>query len=315
MAQGTNKYGLKRSSLNAEIRRQLRQEAGFGCVVCGNAVGQYEHIDPPFSEAAVHDPDAMAFLCIQCHGKVTKGLLSKATVFAAKKKPKAKEAGFAFEAFDVGSTPPTVRFGPMSAKSCNSIITVNDKRVFWVSEPEVSGGPFRLGAVLRNDLGQEILAIEDNVWTARSENWDLEIVGRIMTLRNGPKNIALSIKTNPPNEIIVIRMDMSVDGYRMTCDQNKFEFWTPSGIHHSSTALVFEGCESAIILRNDEIIIGQGGGSVRMTGEFGGERTRSLPRATGWSRNASCRCGSGLRFKHCCGSCGLMPPQYPLRAL
>ena len=104
-----NKYGLRRSDLTSDQKRQIRQQAGFGCVVCGNAIGDYEHIDPEFSEAGEHDVSKMAFLCIQCHGKVTRRQLSKQSVLTARENPAALESGFSFEATLVESVRPSSR--------------------------------------------------------------------------------------------------------------------------------------------------------------------------------------------------------------
>ena len=114
-----NKHGLKRSDLGMALKRSIRQRSGFGCVVCGNAIGEYEHVDPEFADAKEHDVNGMTFLCIQCHGKVTKGHLSKETVKNWMSQPAALRTGFSFEAFDIGSQPPTIRFGPMSAVNCS----------------------------------------------------------------------------------------------------------------------------------------------------------------------------------------------------
>jgi len=57
----TNKHGLPRH-IPPEIKRAIRQACGFGCVTCGSAIGQYEHIDPEFAEATSHDPEKMAYL-------------------------------------------------------------------------------------------------------------------------------------------------------------------------------------------------------------------------------------------------------------
>lgn len=51
-----NKHGLSRY-IDAVIRRQIRQNCRFGCCICGNAIIDYEHVDPPFENATEHNPD------------------------------------------------------------------------------------------------------------------------------------------------------------------------------------------------------------------------------------------------------------------
>ncbi len=45
-----NKHGLKRY-IEADIRRKIRHDAGYGCVICGNIFVDYEHIEPEFKDA------------------------------------------------------------------------------------------------------------------------------------------------------------------------------------------------------------------------------------------------------------------------
>jgi hypothetical protein len=81
-----NKYRLDRY-IPSNIRRQIRQNSGFGCVICGCAICEYEHVNPPFSSAREHDPDKMTFLCSNCHDKVTRKIWSKDKVVKAMKNP------------------------------------------------------------------------------------------------------------------------------------------------------------------------------------------------------------------------------------
>ena len=71
-----NKYDLNRDIPNL-VKRQVRQSCGFGCVICGASIIDYEHVDPIFAEAKEHDPEKITLLCPQHHAKVTRGFLSK----------------------------------------------------------------------------------------------------------------------------------------------------------------------------------------------------------------------------------------------
>lgn len=55
----------------AAVRRQLRQEVGFGCPVegCGNPYLEYHHFDPPWSIEHHHDPERMIALCATHHAQ------------------------------------------------------------------------------------------------------------------------------------------------------------------------------------------------------------------------------------------------------
>lgn len=95
-----NKHGLSRT-IPEQIKREIRQQCGFGCVICGCAIYHYEHIDPVFAEAKEHEPSKMALLCGGCHDKVTRGYWSKNKVKRALEQPKCFEQNFSSAMFDV----------------------------------------------------------------------------------------------------------------------------------------------------------------------------------------------------------------------
>lgn len=71
----TNRHGLSRY-IPPNIKRTIRKQCGFGCVVCGVAFSMYEHIDPEFCDAKEHDPNKMELLCGSCHGICDKLLIT-----------------------------------------------------------------------------------------------------------------------------------------------------------------------------------------------------------------------------------------------
>jgi hypothetical protein len=61
-----NKHGLRRA-IPEEVKRLVRQNSGFGCVLCGLSLYHYDHIDPPFKEAQAHRPEDICLLCPDHH--------------------------------------------------------------------------------------------------------------------------------------------------------------------------------------------------------------------------------------------------------
>jgi hypothetical protein len=57
----TNSFGLQRH-ISKSVKRIIRKNSGFGCVICGKAIVHYDHVDPDFTEANEHDPTKMT-LC------------------------------------------------------------------------------------------------------------------------------------------------------------------------------------------------------------------------------------------------------------
>ena len=81
-----NRFGLRRK-IPEDIKRRVRQRCGFGCVICGSSVYEYEHVSPTYVEAQRHDPDCIATLCASCHSKVTRRIWSKDKVSHASRRP------------------------------------------------------------------------------------------------------------------------------------------------------------------------------------------------------------------------------------
>lgn len=269
-------------------------------MVCGLAIGDYEHVDPIYPEAKKHDPACMTFLCLRCHGKVSRGQLSKESVKKAMREPAASKARFSFETLDVGTTAPTIHIGPMTAVDCESIILVNSRPVLWVRPPEEVGGPVRIGAEMRNEQGEVIFSIVDNEWRVQNESWDVEVVGKKTTIRNGPRQIALVIRTEPPSDFYVDRLDMSIEGYRFWIEAGGLYIRSPNGATQRVQNLNFAGCTGAIVADHDGLAFGVGGGSVAITMQGMGRTVRRVD--PNKRRNAACSCGSGKRFKHYCGA-------------
>lgn len=301
-----NKHGLSRH-IPSKVRRKLRQEAGFGCIICGIAIGEYEHIDPEFVNATVHDPNHMAFLCCQCHAKVTRGHISKETVKSAKLAPKALQEGFSFEAFDLGTEEPVVTVGAMAAFNCDYILTLNDRPIIWISPPETENGPFLLNAELWDGSGNLHFSIIQNEWRCRPDNWDCEVVGRKIRIKSLDRTL-LEIETAPPNKLSFNILDICIEGYHVMCGNGLLTVETPTGQVFKADSFEVGHTYSAIVLNSNGFLAGYKAKSansyVNVIGSMtlGPITTQQSRVDFSISRNDSCRCGSGSRYKRCCGS-------------
>ncbi len=322
-----DKYGLSRD-IDAAVKRAIRQRDGFGCVICGSAVYTYEHVDPIFAQARVHDPACITLLCGGCHSRLTKGLLSKATVQQAMTSPKCKETGFSFGPFDIGSEPPTVRIGPVTARNVAVVIQAMGDDILSVEPPEELGGPFRISALLANESGTEVLRIERNEWQTPVQNWDVQVVGPKITIHNAPGDIALDLVAVPPTGITVARLNMFHKNARLMVRPDQgLVVRSPSGVEFTTSGATINDSHVAICVRLDGIAVGQGGGSVYIESLMGGtnpttgwptiatsSRASSDPdpppvRREPYSRpeakiggNQPCPCGSGMKYKRCHGA-------------
>lgn len=261
----TNRFELSRD-IPADVARAVRQRCGFGCVVCGCAIYQYEHFDPPFNEATTHTAEGIILLCGGCHDRKTRGLLSRDTVAKAARSPKALERGFSFGPFDVGADPPVVALGAVATTRVPVILRAFGTDLLQVSPPEEPKGPFRLGAFLTGRTGQPLAQIVENEWRTPVANWDVEVIGRRISVRLGPGDLGLVLRCEPPRTLVVERLDMFFRGVRIQCsERDGFVVARPDGQRLQVGAANLDGCLVGVDVGETQITVGLGGGSISMS--------------------------------------------------
>lgn len=269
----TNAQGLSRN-IGKEVRRQLRKEAGFGCVICGLAIGDYEHIDPEFKDATEHNPARMAFLCTQCHAKITRKFLSKEKVWEAKKNPFALQQGrVAHEEFDIGSDWPKISIGTFHMSKCENLIMVNGETVLGISPPEEKNGPFRVNARFTDPNGNVLLCIKNNVWEANIANWDVEASGGRITFKDTNGKTTIAIKAETERQSLVFEdLNLSAAGYDFKFDKSGFYIDTIWGGKYIIDGADLVGFASAILIEGPRLVIGADGREGCNKSSFGGVR-------------------------------------------
>ena len=236
-----NKYGLSRD-IPSDVKRNIRQHCGFGCVVCGLGIIQYEHIDPAFHEAHQHESKNIALLCPQCHAKVTTGFWSKQKIKLAMTDPISRRRGFTKEVFDFCGGHPTLQFGGMTLHNCPIPIEVAGCPLFKIEKPEVKGGPFRLSGVFCNSNGKVTLQIVEDEWIASSDNWDVEVSGGVIIIREAHRIIHLRLKVDPPKKLIVDHLDMNLGGWEFEANGDFLRVKFPNGGINEFTACSADNC-------------------------------------------------------------------------
>lgn len=315
----TNAHGLSRY-IREDIKRTVRQRCGFGCVVCGCAVYQYEHILPEFSEALSHNAESITLLCGGCHDRGTRGLLAKKTVIEANENPKCMSLGFSFGAFDAGIDYPQVLLGTLRATRTRVLLQLLGDPVLSVAPPEVGGGPFLLSAFFCDRKGIPILHIVNNEWRVPTTNWDVELAGQRITIRHASRQIILQIRTEPRKRLVIEKLEMSHKGVQVSCREGKhLSVITTFGTELYAQAAEVTDCSFGINVTESRMEVGRGGTVFFENVTFNPE-TRPRERSVGAyldripknsirrappkhnSRNQYCPCGSGRKSKKCCGA-------------
>lgn len=216
-----NKHGLSRH-IPEDVKRRVREMCGFGCVICGNGIIEYEHIEPEFHNATKHDPAGITLLCPQCHAKKTRKFLSVETVKAAMAKPMALQKGYAKEVFDIGGGRPIIVFAGSIIRNCPVPLLIAGHPLFTIEQPEENGGPFRLSGDFYDSQGKPSLSIVNNEWQAWAGNWDVTVSGGAITIHEDTGRIHLVLRSDPPDTIIVERLNMTYQHWEIIGDAQAF---------------------------------------------------------------------------------------------
>ena len=242
-----NKHGLSRT-IPPSVKRLVRQRCGFGCVICGFGFYDYEHFAPDFADATEHNPDGMTLLCSQCNQKRARGRLSAHTVAEANSNPKCLQRGFASEMFDFHSEPLNITLAGSTFYDCKNIIVVNNRAILSLMPGISEISPVLLSGVFCDSAGRETLLITENEWSVDSGYWDVECIGPRITIRSSPGQIALMLKMNCPEGIIVERIDMLFEGTRLVGDLESLKISTDGVNWNEYRCQSMEHCDTGIRL-------------------------------------------------------------------
>ncbi|OJV52938.1 MAG: hypothetical protein BGO31_04060 [Bacteroidetes bacterium 43-16] len=208
-----NKHGLRRY-IPTEIKRLVRRRSGFGCVICGLGFYEYEHVDPEFNDTKEHDPYKITLLCPNCHGKVTTKKWTKDKVRAAMMNPKNFSTSTVKDIFDIGENELTVIWGDTSFTGSHQIINIEGKGVLKFEVCKESK-KWLLSGRFNNSKGELALIIEKNEWIGYLDNWDINVEGQSIVIREKSKHICLHLIVDPPNILIIKQSDVNYGNLRI----------------------------------------------------------------------------------------------------
>ena len=235
----------------------LRQKYGYGCVVCGSFILDYEHLEPEFKDAERHDPDGMLLVC-PTHHRAKNGMVSRDFLVASSKNPVAKQKGFSQYTLEWGQTEPLIIIGKNKFRNVKTLIRIEGEDVLSLGLPETLGAPFRLNAHLRDSAGDAIVQIVDNDWRVSVGNWDFEYAGNRLRFWLKPRSIELSIRLEAPH-IVFERINMVRRDAEISCDVGaEFEVKMGGASFNQRNEALYENFDVGIDVRKDGIKVGTG---------------------------------------------------------
>jgi hypothetical protein len=201
-------------TIPADVKRAVRQHCGFGCVLCGASIYEYDHFDPPFVLAERHDPEGITLLCPTHHSEKTRGVLPLEAVRRANASPAALQNGETTVSrpyFD--HIPSLLLGGGILIENTPVPLEIDGVPLIKFAEPEEGSKVARIFATITSENGEHLLSIEDNEWIVRSGVWDYEWVGQRMTIRDDSGAVSLQIVVYPPKLIEIDRLRFKRGGF------------------------------------------------------------------------------------------------------
>lgn len=217
-----NKHGLSRT-IPESVKRRVRRECGFGCVLCGTAIYEYAHLDPPFADATEHRHEAIALLCHGCHGRHTRGFLPDSWVIEARQRPYCSREGASTFPLSWNAGELTVMIAGIELHGVEHLIEIEGTEILGLRPPEEPDAPQRVSARFfdRNDV--EVAQIVDNEWRGSTEAWDIDARGRQWRIRSRFYKVDLVFRVAGPQTVTIDRLHLVHSGVRVLADADAIE--------------------------------------------------------------------------------------------
>lgn len=222
------------------IQREVRQRCGFGCVICGLPLYEYEHMEE-WAVVKRHIASEITLLCDQHHKEKTNKLLPKEVVEQANANP--------FNLRNGVSKPYDLHFygQSMTVKIGECIL----ERIIYPDEPfalmtalMIDGIPLiefviqdnhiLLNINLFDKYNNRLLSVSNNQLIYNVFNWDIQLIATRLIIREGAGNILLELNFQPPNAISITRGRLLCNGVEMLIQGETVKFnngSTLAGIH------------------------------------------------------------------------------------
>ncbi|MCE4957725.1 HNH endonuclease signature motif containing protein [Macrococcoides caseolyticum] len=201
------------------IQREVRRRCGFGCVICGNPIYDYDHMKG-WAEVREHVAEDITLLCPKHHREATAKRLPREIVLEANENPYNLKNGksTSHELFYLGN-------------KCEFLLGGDSYSYTFECEGSVfiplmiDGSPvikFRyennhllLSMVLLDKFNIPILLIIDNQLTYSVDVWDIQFVGNKLTLREAHRKILFEIEFYPPNKVSIVKGNILFNGVKI----------------------------------------------------------------------------------------------------
>lgn len=198
---------MTRPSIPSDIKLVVRQEANFGCVVCGCPIIDYHHI-VPWHQCKQHEAANLVVLCPTHHRLY--GKANTSDVLELKKKPFNKTEHYLSGKFFHTANSKMVRLGPLEIVNPGTILQCFDREIFSF---KTDGEELKINAFIPDgNFCPEFEIVENEFSTSLSGMYDISFSGDKLSIRKekGKNFISLDFTRTVPE----ITFDLEILGKR-----------------------------------------------------------------------------------------------------
>lgn len=222
------------------IQREVRQRCGYGCVICGLPLYEYDHL-LGWANVRRHVADEITLLCDQHHREKGAGLLPAEVIVEANKYSYNRKTGISkpYDLHYSGNECEIVMGG-------NSFRTANGGYGTLLLPVSVDGTPLLAfilgdGHLLLNvnvfdEYNQLVLQINNNQLVQFASPWDIQLVGRNLLIREAERKILIDITFEPPERIVINRGRFLRNGVEILIRRDR--------VIIVNNGMTFSGCRS-----------------------------------------------------------------------
>jgi hypothetical protein len=181
-----------RQSVPAPVKRQLRQEAGFGCCICGHPFIQYHHIVPWAEEEHFRLEDMMV-LCGRCHPLCTVGAIPVSDQRSHKIRPKNIIDNEIRGKLYINSNELSILIAGGVATEVPDLLVIAGETVLRANLNREDGRVL-ISAKIHGQNNESLGYLVDNEWFIKPDLvWDFESYPLYATIRHAPGEIGFSV--------------------------------------------------------------------------------------------------------------------------
>jgi hypothetical protein len=200
------------------VKRQLRQESGFGCCKCGRPIIEYHHIVPYTQQDPHFRPHDMMCLCPYCHHEATVGAMTEAEQRILKANPINIKNGQVGGLLKINQKLLILSLGNNEFINDRELITIDEENIIELTQSEE--GAILLSLKLYDAKNNLLLKIEENEWVSGDYlPWDIDSSFQFLKIRQKKGKIILDIDVK--GETILMTGNLFYNGLELQITKDR----------------------------------------------------------------------------------------------